>query len=164
MKGVRKPFSQSLYDQCDERAKSTVEEHLTSKGYTVVVPPENYGADIYCVQGPLRLYHEVEVSLTWERGSYPFINSSVPERKIRLVNKYDAPLYFWQLSNDLVGAVVTPGHQLKDIYLVEVPNRLVATGEYFYRVPMKYCKQIVFPVEEGMSDIEWYDDLEFEED
>lgn len=142
MKGVRKPFEQDVYDRCDGPAKEAMRYHLTAQGHIVTVPPENYGVDLYSELGDFKMYHEVEVSEGWKSGPHCFFNGSIPERKGRLVEMLKGePLYFWMLRLDLGRALVFSSFKLSDRWLVEVPNRKVPIGEYFYRIPKQLGKE-----------------------
>jgi hypothetical protein len=142
MKGVRKEFEEDLYNKYDGPAKHAMQVHLELSGHDVTVPPENYGVDLYSTIGDLVMYHEVEVSEGWKSGIHPFPKGSIPERKIRLKAMQSGdPLYFWMLRFDLRRAVVFGSHLLQDRFLVEVPNRKVPEGEYFYRIPKHLGKE-----------------------
>ena len=142
MKGVRKPFEKDVYNKCDGPAKEAMRIHLEAQGHRVTIPPENYDVDLFSDFLKVRMYHEVEVSLGWLKDAHPFSNGSVPERKHRLVEMYQSvPLYFWMLRSDLKRAVVFSGMKLIDKWLVEVPNRKVPEGEFFYRIPKTYGKE-----------------------
>lgn len=142
MKGSYKPFDEDLYNKFDGPAKQAVSNHLSLCGYAVFVPPENYGADLYSEFKEIRIYHEVEVSQGWEKNEHPYPKGSIPERKIRLVNRHmNEPLYFWMLRADLKRALVFPGFRLRDRFLVEVPNKMIPEGEMFYRIPKELGKE-----------------------
>lgn len=142
MKGVRKEFSEEDYNRFDAPAKNAMAYHLKAHGHVVTVPPENYGVDLYSKLEGVVMYHEVEVSEGWKENEHPFLNGSVPERKHRLkLMMPDDPLFFWMLRFDLGRAVVFSSRHLIDRWLVEVPNRKVATGEYFYRIPKQLGKE-----------------------
>ena len=143
MRGAYKDFDNDLYSEFDSPAKDAMREHLLLKGHDrVVVPPEDFGPDLYSVIGGLNMYHEVEVSLGWAKDEYPFKCGSVPERKKRLANLVKStPLYFWMLRKDFRRTVVFSSVYLRHEYLVEVKNRLITTGEYFYRIPFKLGKE-----------------------
>lgn len=144
MKGVRKKFEPDLYTQFDGPAKEAMRIHLTLSGHEVTVPPENYYADLYSTFLGVKMYHETEVSRGWKDNEHPFGLGSIPERKIRLVNAHKIncePLFFWMLRLDLGRALVFSGSRMIDQYLVEVPNRKVAKGELFYRIPKHLGKE-----------------------
>lgn len=143
MIGKHKKFSKKLYKKFDAPAKQAMRKHLEQEGHTVTVPPENYGVDLYSELGPLVMYHEVEVFRNWKTGGFPFLTGSIPSRKLRLLEMIgrDVPLYFWRLRRDLQRALVYGSYCLKDKFLVEVPNKEVESGEYFYRVPVMLGKE-----------------------
>ena len=144
MKGKRKPFNRETYDRCDGAAKSAVAVHLTHHGYDVEVPPENYGADLYhrMPHDAGVVYHEVEVSLGWGDVLFPYPTGSIPERKIRLTKVCIGPLFFWMLNRPLNRAIVFSSAYLRPEFLVEVPNKEIESGEYFYRPPIKYARLV----------------------
>lgn len=142
MRGVRKPFEKDVYNKYDGPAKEAMRIHLEAQGHTVTIPPENYDVDLFSDFHSIRMYHEVEVSEGWKLGDHPFPKGSVPERKHRLVELHpDVPLYFWMLRLDLKRAVVFSGKKLIDRWLIEVPNRKVPEGEFFYRIPKQLGKE-----------------------
>lgn len=142
MKGIHKPFNKLDYMRFDGPGKQAVAEHLKAKGYIVTVPPEDYGADLYAELGPVKIYHEIEVFKRWVSGIFPYDTGSIPERKIRLAKAHiNEPLYFWRLRFDLARALVFPAFRLRSEFLVEVPNRKIYKGEYFYRIPKQLGKE-----------------------
>ncbi|MBW2645210.1 MAG: hypothetical protein JRE23_03340 [Deltaproteobacteria bacterium] len=142
MKGVHKPFDKTDYIKFDGPAKLAMKVHLELSGYKVTVPPENYGADLYSELGKIKIYHEVEVSQGWKEKEHPFWKGSIPERKKRLADMHiNEPLYFWMLRLDLHRALVFPSFRLRPEFLIEVPNKKIRKGEYFYRIPKLYGKE-----------------------
>jgi hypothetical protein len=143
MIGVHKPFDKTDYIKFDGPAKDAMRRHLLLKGHDrVVVPPEDFGPDLYSILGVLKMYHEVEVSRGWTQAEFPFCEGSVPERKKRLANLVKSiPLYFWMLRLDLKRAVVFSSVYLRHEYLIEVPNKKIHKGEYFYRIPKQFGKE-----------------------
>jgi len=116
--------------------------HLTLTGHSVTVPPENYGPDLYSYWGPRKMYHEVEVSQGWKQDVHPYPRGSIPERKTRLITKVgDCELFFWMLRLDCMRALVFSSIMLNDKYLIEVSNKKITTGEYFYRIPKSFGKE-----------------------
>lgn len=137
MKGRYKKFEPGLYTQYDGPAKVAVATHLKIMGHEVTVPPENYGPDLHSTYLYRKMYHEVEVSQMWFTAEHPWAAGSVPERKKRLLSKlYGCELFFWMLRKDLKRALVFPSTIMNtDDWLVEVPNKKIESGEYFYRPP-----------------------------
>jgi len=117
-------------------------EHLRASGHEAFIPQEDYRADLYSTFKDLKMYHEVEVSQQWTEGVHPYPNGSIPERKIRLLDKHvGCLLFFWMLRKDLNRALVFSSCHMKERYLIEVPNRLEPEGEYFYRIPKQLGKE-----------------------
>ena len=142
MIGKHKKFDKDLYTRFDGPAKEAMRVHLELTGHVVTVPPENYGADLYSEFKNARMYHEVEVSQAWKEKEHPFPLGSIPERKLRLAKMHiDEPLFFWMLRLDLKRALVFPSFRLRKEFLVEVPNRKIESGEYFYRIPKQFGKE-----------------------
>lgn len=142
MKGKHKKFERGLYNKYDAVAKKAVQVHLEIAGHHVTVPPENYGPDLYSELAFRRTYHEVEVSQLWKMGDFPFPTGSIPERKYRLLSKIeDCELFYWMLRLDTARAVVFPHIVINDKWLVEVPNKKIKSGEYFFRPPLIYGKE-----------------------
>jgi hypothetical protein len=147
MKGKHKPFDRELYEKWDAPAKQAVASHLSYHGYEVVIPEEDYWVDLYAYfrRHPgidIKFHHEVEVSQVWKKRKYPFPHGSIPERKKRLREKIDGPLFFWQLRSDLQAAVCFSSAYLRPEFLIEVPNKYVNEGEFFYRPPLRFGRYI----------------------
>lgn len=145
MKGKHKPFDRELYEKWDAAAKKAVASHLSAHGYHVIIPEEDYWVDLYAdvPNSDVRFYHEVEVSQIWGPNVvYPFPHGSIPERKVRLREKIDGPLFFWQLRKDLTAAVCFSSAYMRPEFLREVPNKYVSEGEYFYRPPLRFGRYI----------------------
>jgi hypothetical protein len=143
MKGAYKDFDPDLYNEFDDPAKQAMRVHLLNSGHQkVVVPPEDFGPDLYSLLDGFKMYHEVEVNNVWHKNEFPFDTGSVPERKKRLANLCKTyPLYFWRMRSDLKRAVVFSSVYLRHEYLVEVKNKYVGEGEYFYRIPVVLGKE-----------------------
>ena len=142
MRGVHKKFDPDLYEKYDGPAKDAMALHLTASGHVATVPEEDYRADLYSTYNDLKMYHEVEVSEQWVKDKHPFPKGSIPERKIRLLDKHDGCLlFFWMLRKDLKRALVFSSAHLKDRYLVEVPNKIHPEGEFFFRIPKHLGKE-----------------------
>lgn len=145
MIGKYKPFDKKLYEAFDGSAKQAVCRYLLKKGHEVIIPEEDYGADLYHIDKSGRnVYHEVEVSRCYWKGD-DFIGSetSIPERKIRLVQKGYPYLLHWMLNLSLTSACVTNMNKyMLPKFLREMQNRYIDKGEYFYKIPLNYCRVI----------------------
>lgn len=143
MKGKHKPFDKKLYEAFDGSAKQAVCRYLLRKGHEVIIPKEDYGADLYHIDKAGRnVYHEVEVSRCyWSGDKFNSHETSIPERKIRLVEKGYPYLLHWLLNMQLSHAVVTNMNKYcKEEFLREFSNQYIDRGEFFYKIPLKYCR------------------------
>lgn len=144
MKGKHKKFEPALYALFDEPAKQAIAVHLRLQWHDVIIPPEDYGPDLYSVKGTRKMYHEAEVSRLWPpENMFSYATGSIPARKARLLTKIGGcELYFWMLRVDLKRALVySAGVALDERWLVEVPNKNIESGEFFYRPPVKLGKE-----------------------
>lgn len=139
MKPVRKKFNQDVYDSSDY-VKWLVAATLNRGGhYTLVV--EDYSADVKAYHLDKGFsQHEVEMRAVWDWEDFPFETIHIPERKTRLLEYGD--FFYWVINKWLTHAMVcnAPEHMTKD-RLVEVPNKAVEKGEYFYDIPIEYFKK-----------------------
>ena len=150
MKGIRKPFSQEEYDRSDAFGKDAVAGFLEQELYIEVrVPVENYGPDIEVYwQDNLIAYHEVEVRRNWksDQEDFPYSTIHIPARKSRLIElakKEGAKLYFWSVREDGMKAMFVDSDDVTEDRLVEVPNKRVWKGEYFYDIPSELYFKII---------------------
>ena len=98
---------------------------------------EDYNADIKVVE-PEVSYHEVEVKPGWVNDWPPTWDTiHIPYRKKRLIDMQDLPdrLTFYVLRKDLQKAWAIKGSEC--IQIVQVPNKFVSSGEYFFNIPVK---------------------------
>lgn len=141
---IRKEFDPSLYADNNSRAIAAVLHHLHESGIYATENPDKYGPDIiiYRKYKPVS-YVEVEVKLVWKSNQeqFPFPSVQLPERKKKFM-QLGLPCEFWILREDVQYAVSIPDSVLGDERLVEVPNRLVSNGEYFYQIPVEECSLV----------------------
>jgi NADPH-dependent 7-cyano-7-deazaguanine reductase QueF-like protein len=143
--GKYKKFDKKLYDLYDESAKQAVCRYLARHGHEVCIPDEDYGADLYHIRKDgVKVWHEVEISKVWwgSDGKPSAPHTSIPERKIKLVEEKEYPhLLHWLLNIERDRAIVCNMKvHMKDEYLVPFGNKYIAEGEYFYQIPLKLCK------------------------
>lgn len=141
MEGKYKSFDPELFEQNDNRARNAVMETLNHDGMYVHINDDHYGPDLMVYVGFKHKYYvECEVKHNWKDGTrkFPFPTVQLPERKAKFA-KLTKSVEFWILSEDLLSAVIIPDYILDSIIPVEVPNRLVASGELFYQVPIDQC-------------------------
>lgn len=139
--GAYKKFDQNLKDKYNGQSIEAVLRHLNDQGSFAKVNPEQYGPDIVLFSGfkPIS-YIEVEVVAKWfpDEEDFPWQLVHLPERKRKFL-KAGLPIEFWRLRNDFKKAIIIPEETITEDRLVEVPNRFVPKGEFFFRVPVSEC-------------------------
>lgn len=138
----RKPFNQAVHDACDPPARDAVIRYMESKGYYAKPHPDKYKVDLV-VENEFMVpvgYVEVE-KRDWEYVPKHFKTIHVPSRKKKLVEN-DLPTTYFVVSKSLKTAWWCTTVDILDSPLVEVKNKAVAEGEYFYDVPIKKFKKV----------------------
>ena len=134
---LRKPFSESNHKANDAIGKKIVIDFLNSKGVGAIENPDDYGIDI---MAPV---YEVE-RRTIKSKKWPYQTVHVPERKTKFLKPntwYVVNIHhdLGDLSNDTLLFCSTK--KIAKCPLVEVPNKSIPKGEYFYDVPLSFWKQ-----------------------
>ena len=140
MKGIRKEFDQGVHDACDPPARDAVARMIKAHWGLDAVAYEKYKVDLV-VENEFMVpvgYAEVEMR-PWVDCPFPTIH--VPERKKKLFDN-DLPTRYFVVSKDLKKAWWCKVEEILSSPLVEVKNKEVPEGEYFYDVPKKLWRQI----------------------
>ena len=137
-----KPFSQLVHDACDPVARQAVINFMASKWNRTAYPhPDKYKVDLV-VENEFMVpigYAEIEMR-DWE--DVPFSTIHIPSRKKKLFDN-DMPTTYFVVSRGLKKAWWCRVDDILSSPLREVPNRAVATGEYFYDVPIDCFKEVL---------------------
>lgn len=136
MKGIRKRFNRELHEQNDKLAKEVVLKYLGS-GWEE--NPNTRGVDL--VNNFTKQVAECEIKRVWRGSEFPYGDIQIPERKGKYRN---LNIQFFVLNNEATHAINFLGNSLLESRLVEVPNKFVYKGEYFYKVPIEECWLIEF--------------------
>ena len=133
----RKPFDRVEYDRSDKPARNAIINYYYNR-YNIkpIDAPDKYGPDL---QIPNRkIFLEVEIKYNWKgyNEKFPFNTVHVLKRKKKYL-KY-GKILFYILSSNLKYAIAFKDEYIQDKYLVEVPNKRVASGEYFL-IFLKSC-------------------------
>ena len=134
--GAKKQFDRSLYEQYDQKARQATMAYLKQTGMDVCEHPDRYAQDLIAF-APLDdcEYHvECEVKIVWKGQEFPYDSVQLPQRKQKF---FDGKTKFFIWNKDLDTAVTFWDTDIDDLVPVEVPNKYIAKGEYFYQIPME---------------------------
>jgi hypothetical protein len=90
-------------------------------------------------------FHEVEVKVSWE-DEWPkhWKTLHIPARKRKHLNlDFGERGKFWVLNRSCTKAKVVVGHDLKEIYLENIPNVRSPEGEYFFSIPIELTSEVI---------------------
>ena len=139
----RKRFNPTMYKIADKTAKDCMIKYLTNLGHKVTPPIEKYGVDLHSKYKDTEYHHEVEMKFMWE-GDWPtgWKDINIPFRKARLLDMVygkdeNANLSFYIIRGDCKQAWKMDGRVVEHSPVVEVPNRAVRKGEYFFKIPVE---------------------------
>lgn len=130
---IRKPFNQAVHDACDPPAREAVIRFHESRGY-YAKPFDKYKVDLI-IENEFMVpvgYAEIEMR-DWEEC--PFSTIHIPERKKKLFDN-DMPTTYFVVSKSLKKAWWCKTEEILESPLIEVKNKAVPEGEYFYDVPV----------------------------
>ena len=132
---MRKPFEQHLYDKYDNPAKKALISLLERTGHNIKRVSENFYADVVTEKDGKTVYSEAEVKTAW-REDWPetWQHIRVPERKKRLLQKYNYNVNVYVFSNDLSKCWLIKGSQLTDDTIRPATGRNIREGELFFHV------------------------------
>jgi hypothetical protein len=129
-----KKYDQKL-GEYGKAAEQAVQNWLMRNGYEVTALP--HGAmkwDCEATNDIEHNYVEVERRASWQSGWFPFPTVHIPERRYK---SGDAWLFI--VRADLAVAYIAFYQNFLSCSLVEVPNKLVASGEKFLNMPLDWC-------------------------
>jgi len=135
----RKRFDNQLFQKYDQLARDVTTAYLESLGYAVSEHPDRYAQDLIAYTRDNEFCVECEVKLVWEVSEFPYPNVQLPERKKKFFN---APTQFFIWNKPLEHAMTFWSHDVATLQPVEVPNKYVYSGEYFYQIPMDMVTKV----------------------
>ena len=134
---VRKPFSKSNHDANDGVGKDVVIKFLRGRGVDAIENPDDYGIDVMVAK------YEVE-RRTIYTDKWPYETVHVPERKTKFFVHnifYVVVMHHETKTKTFDTLLFCETDVVKKYPLVEVPNKSVSKGEYFYDVPLSEWKE-----------------------
>ena len=156
-KSKRKRFDPKSYQRSDRKAKDCITKYLKSLGHTVLATKEDYSVDLTSTLNGVTYKHEVEMKHVWD-GEWPsaWKDVNIPFRKKRLLTQVygsedskDIKFYFYIIRGDCKKAWKMDALIVQNSPVVEVPNRAVRKGEYFFKVPVAKAELIDLGVKDG---------------
>lgn len=146
MPTTHKPFSNDLHNHYDQLGREAVKRYMRiCKHKQAIDNPDPYGIDLIIKnQNQLDSYCEVEVRTCWNNDTFPFSTVHVPERKTKLLTN-DKPTWFVVVNTKQTHMLVCDAHTVLSAPLHEIPNRYIASNEYFYDVPLNQMRLIQVP-------------------
>lgn len=134
---MRKRFDRKLYEENDRLAKEKVLSLLDKRKYKVKENPKKRGVDLLIYRrGEHVLNIETEIKRVWTDKEFQYDSVQIPERKQKYA-ELDIPTLFVMFNADQKSYLVIKDKDLLKSPKVEVPNRYVYKGEYFFQVPLR---------------------------
>ena len=147
----RKRFDKSLYEAYDQRARDVTTAYLASLGIAAEPHPNRYAQDLIAYNPFTNTeYHvECEVKIVWEGTEFPYENVQLPKRKHKF---FDGQTQFFIWNEPLTHAASFWDYDISELIPVEVPNRYVSKGEYFYQIPLELIEWVGYETNSGHRD------------
>ena len=134
-----KRFSKADFDRYDKAARVRTKQHLVLNGYSVQEHPDRYAQDLIATREDESICVECEVKVVWSGQTFPYDTVQLPQRKAKFFN---VPTLFYIWNKELTDAMTFRSEDIIDLTPVEVPNKYVYKGEYFYQIPMELVTQV----------------------
>ena len=124
---INKKFNKESHAANDKPSKDLVIKFLKSKGLDAIENPNDYGIDIMVSR------YEVERREIWT-DNFPFKTVHIPARKAKFL-KYN--IVYAIVNKDFNKIMLCRSEVIRQCNRIEVPNKSVPAGEYFYDVPIE---------------------------
>ena len=124
---INKKFNKESHAANDKPSKDVVIKFLKSKGLDAIENPNDYGIDIMVSR------YEVERREIWT-DNIPFKTVHIPARKAKFL-KYN--IVYAIVNKDFNKIMLCRSEVIRQCNRIEVPNKSVPAGEYFYDVPIE---------------------------
>ena len=124
---IYKEFNKESHAANDKPAKDVVISFLKSKGLDAMENPDKYGIDIVVPR------YEVERREIWI-DEFPFKTVHIPARKEKFLKH---SIVYVVVNKDFDKLMFCKSEVIRQYNLIEIPNKSVPEGEYFYDVPIE---------------------------
>lgn len=129
-----KQFVEEQHAMHDAEAKAIAQQFWIKLGYACVENPDQYGVDLL-VEGKGRKFGcEVETKTRWHAPKFEFPNLRLPFRKQTFK---DDRVTFFVLNSERTHATVVSRQKLLKSPVVQVKNKMVPMGDYFYEIDLE---------------------------
>jgi len=132
MLGVRKPFSQGNHDANDIMSRKVVLKYLRSKGYNATENADKYGIDL-CINGKPII--ELERRCPFQHKKFPYSTVHIPSRKSKFI---ESGCIYIVINETYTYGLSCSSKTIKRYSQIEIPNKSMLSGEYFYDVPLSH--------------------------
>ena len=129
-----KYFDKSQYALHDAHAQEVARQFWIKLGYNCAENPDEYGVDLL-VEGKGRKFgREVEVKTGWHGPEFNYPTLHIPFRKKKFTKDR---VTFFVLNSERTHAAVVSRQKLLRSPAVQVKNKMVQMGDYFYEIDPK---------------------------
>jgi len=135
MKGKHIDWSEDRYEKHDPQSRQVIKSVFKKRGKVLIDNPDKYDVDLISEDGTVQV--EVEHRDVWSNPKFPFSDVNVPERKDKFFKLGKAHYCIVSRNFDRFGFIHKDVIQkyMKPKFLVEVYNKFIKNGEYFYKIP-----------------------------
>ena len=140
MKGHHARFDEASFARSDAAARDATTKLLNGYGYEVHPHPNKYAQDLVATKGDKTFLVECEHKSLWRNINFPFNSVQLPERKKKF---FKERTLFCMWNKDFTSAMLFWSDKISHLEPVEVPNRRIRNGEYFFQIPMDLVKQVI---------------------
>jgi hypothetical protein len=142
LENKRKFFSPELFAENDLRARTAFRALMEKEQlpFEVVDNPKKLGVDLLLYQDGIHTLNvELEIKKVWKEGKFAYKDVNLPLRKKKYCDPtlIDKPTVFVMFSADTTQFLTIKGEDVIVSDVVEVNNRFVFKGEYFFKVPIE---------------------------
>ncbi len=129
-----KQFVEEQHAIHDAEAREAVRKFWVKLGYDCIENPDEFGVDLL-VDGKGREFGcEVKTKTGWHGPEFAFPTLRVPFRKQKFT---DDRVTFFVLNLGRTHAAVVSRQKLLTSTLVQVKNKMVPMGDYFYKIALE---------------------------
>lgn len=139
---INKQFNAELHDHFDEVGRLRAYKLFKRNyGIELVDNPDEYAVDLIAMKNNKIVgYVEVEIREAWD-GLFLYDTLNIPSRKKKLLTN-NLPTVLLAFNKQGTFCFICKDQTVLASPLVEIPNKYMATGEFFYQVPVNKIRLI----------------------